>query len=188
MCLSGGGARMRRRRRWGGRSQVGSCFEWQLDSATFPKSTKHLLFSFETPLTEGSSSVWAFYPDKEKALFPFIYWALTISRHFPPLFTSSNPFSLVCLQCDVGAVRRPSLPQSWWCVLRPLCSTCAASPAVFVPAACRPETAASSGTDSYCVPERTITGVWPARPPQTQVHAVYNVLVCAWVFHSFAGH
>lgn len=31
-----------------GGSQVASCFEWQLDSATFPESTKRLLFGLET--------------------------------------------------------------------------------------------------------------------------------------------
>ena len=37
----------------------------------------------------------------------------------------------------------------------------------------------SSGRDSYCVPERTTIGVWPALLPRTQVQAVYRV--CLYV-------
>ena len=113
--------------------------------------------------------------------------SISLPRYSPTL----PSLSAVCLRCVVGAVRRPSLLQSWWCVQGPLCSTCAASPAVFVPAACRPETAASSGRDSYCVPERTTTSVWPAQPPPTQVQAVVDSVydpkpVQYWV--SFSHH
>lgn len=58
MCLSGGGSRWGRRGAEGvggarGGSQVASCFEWQLDSATFPESTKHLLLGLGAPSRRG---------------------------------------------------------------------------------------------------------------------------------------
>lgn len=87
MCLSGGEAGTRRRRRWGGRSQVGSCFEWQLDSATFPKSTKHLLFSFEPPLTEvwGLLQRLSLLPRQAKGIIPFYLLSSDNFSSFPPL-------------------------------------------------------------------------------------------------------
>lgn len=99
---------------------------------------------------------------------------------------SSHTFSLcalaflhcsVCLQCVVQGAQKPSLPQSWWCVRGPLCSTCAVSPAAFVPAACRQEIAAFSGRDSYYVPERATTNVWPVLALLKQVQKLYAFML-----------
>lgn len=184
-------------RRWGRGEKSG----WQLfwvaaRLSNIPRVNQAFFFFSWSPVLlrcEGSSSVLADSPAQTKAFLSFIYWALPrflsifLLRYSPTL----PSISAVCLRCVVGAVRRPSLLQSWWCMQGPLCSTCAASPAAFVPAACRPETAASSGRDSYCVPERTTTSVWPAQPPPTQVQAVvdsvYNPIpVQYWV--SFSHH
>lgn len=77
----------------GERSQAGGCFEWQLDSATFSKSTQHFL----SPILLMCEGVLKCLK-KTKSLFSVIYSALTLSlcACFPPLFSL---FAVRCAGC-----------------------------------------------------------------------------------------
>lgn len=66
-----------------GRSQVGSCFEWQLDSATFPKSTKHFF-------SHGVPSYWGVRGPQVSQLILKLESAK--QKHFSLLFTELSQF------------------------------------------------------------------------------------------------
>lgn len=80
-----------------GGSQVAGCSEWQLDSATFPESTKHLLFGLRRPETRGAPPV-----SGSQIRSSTVYTSPSLLFH-QPLFTPSHPLCL-CPQPVCSAV------------------------------------------------------------------------------------
>lgn len=191
MCLSGGGAgTRRRRRRWGGRSQVGSCFEWQLDSATFPKSTKHLLFSFEPPLTElwGLLKRLSLLPRQAEGIIPFYLLSSDNFSSFSPLVyilrsLFSSLFAVRCGGCAEAISPTELVMRAQATVFHLRCFTCSVC-------SCRLQTGdrcVLRDGQLLCAREDYHRCLASPTSSDTGTRCLQCVGLCMCVFHGFAG-
>lgn len=136
MCLSGGGSRWRRRGAEGvggarGGSQVASCFEWQLDSATFPESTKHLLLGLRAPSRRGLRAPRVSAAQIHHLSPAPLLFTEPLSSFSRPLFTSSHPpvavprlFAVRCGGCAQAVSPAELVMRAQAAVFHLRCFTC----------------------------------------------------------------